>query len=142
MTSFPVDTVGICVYPDVAEAGWTLRINGQELTSAPLTDTYFSFQLTYLFTLIQQSLLVQFIVEEGAVVADDHQAGDLVMHCGPHRSVAHQEVAVAHQADGNAAAAFQCECCADGQAETRADGFATPACITSAQTNSLRVNLN
>ncbi len=68
MTAIPGDPVGISVDPDVAEAGWTVRINGQELTSAPLTDTYFRFQLPDLPAPIQQPLLVQVIAGQNTKI--------------------------------------------------------------------------
>ena len=37
------DTVGISVDLDVADAGWTPVVNGNALTSQPLTSTYFRF---------------------------------------------------------------------------------------------------
>ncbi len=39
----PGNVVGISVDPAIAEAGWTLLINGQPLTSEPLTTSYYRF---------------------------------------------------------------------------------------------------
>jgi hypothetical protein len=39
----PGQTVGISVDPVVADAGWSPRINGQNLTQSPITSTYFRF---------------------------------------------------------------------------------------------------
>lgn len=39
----PGQVVGISVDPVVADAGWSPRINGQNLTQSPITSTYFRF---------------------------------------------------------------------------------------------------
>ena len=39
----PGQVVGISVDPVVADAGWSPRINGQNLTQTPITSTYFRF---------------------------------------------------------------------------------------------------
>lgn len=39
----PGQVVGISVDPVVADAGWTPRINDQNLTQTPITSTYFRF---------------------------------------------------------------------------------------------------
>src|SRR5690348_11006500 len=55
----------------------------------------------------RDSLLMQFVVEEGAIVGDHDEQRDAVMRRGPDRGDAHEEVAVAADADGHAARAFQ-----------------------------------
>src|SRR5262249_42560896 len=45
------------------------------------------------------ALLMQLVVEERTVVADDHQQRNAVMHRGPERGRAHAEVAVAADRD-------------------------------------------
>src|SRR5215469_13259197 len=45
--------------------------------------------------LLGDALLMQLVIVEGAVVADDDQQRDTVMDCGPDRRVPHHEIAVA-----------------------------------------------
>lgn len=41
------DTVGISVDPDVAEAGWIVRVAGQPLMTQPLRESYFRFPMPF-----------------------------------------------------------------------------------------------
>src|SRR4051812_26211360 len=64
------------------------------------------------------------VVEIRAVVADDHHAWKSVVNRSPHRSVSHEEVAVAAESDDHTARAFEREPRADGDAGARADATA------------------
>lgn len=68
LTAIPGDPVGISVDPAVAESGWTVRVNGQEVTSQPLTDTYFRFMLPDLPAPIQQPLLLQIVAGQNTKI--------------------------------------------------------------------------
>src|SRR5690348_1395933 len=72
----------------------------------------------------RDSLLMQFVVEEGAIVGDHDEQRDAVMRRGPDRGDAHEEVAVAADADGHAARAFQRQRRADADAGAAADAAA------------------
>src|ERR1051326_5902107 len=65
-------------------------------------------------------LLMQLVVEIGAVVVDQHQERDAVMRGAPDRSGAHAEIAVAQHRDGVAALLGERERRADRQAGARA----------------------
>src|SRR5439155_9045648 len=56
---------------------------------------------------LRDALLVQLVVEEGTVVGDEDETGNAVVRGGPQGGRAHQEVAVAHDRDGDPAAALQ-----------------------------------
>src|SRR5207249_10431288 len=71
------------------------------------------------------ALLVQLVVEEGAVVGDENEAGNAVMCCGPERGRSHQEIAIAHDRDRKPAAVFQRKRRAHG--DTRAGTHAAAA---------------
>ena len=70
------------------------------------------------------ALLMQFVVEEGAVVGNHHQQRNAVMRRGPERGDAHQIVAVAADRDRQPAGAFQRERRADRNAGAAADAAA------------------
>src|SRR4029079_487413 len=67
------------------------------------------------------TFLMQFVVEEGAIIGDDDQQWTALMRRGPERRHAHQEIAVAADRDRKAAAAFQRQCRGDRTARTAAD---------------------
>src|SRR5882672_7428933 len=71
--------------------------------------------------LLRDALLVQLVVEEGAVVGDQDETGDAVVRRRPQRRVAHEEIAVAHDRHGQPAAAFQGKRCAHGDAGSGSD---------------------
>ena len=73
------------------------------------------------------ALLMQFVVEEGAIVGDDDQQRNAVMRRGPKRGHAHQEIAVAADRDRQPAGAFQRERRADRDAGAAADAAAAVA---------------
>ena len=70
------------------------------------------------------ALLVQFVVEERAIVGDHDQQRNAVMRRRPERGHAHQEIAVAADRDRHAAGALQRQRGADGNAGTAADAAA------------------
>src|SRR5205823_1456594 len=70
------------------------------------------------------ALLVQLVVEEGAVVADYNEQRDAVMHRGPDRGGAHEEVAVAADRDRQPPRAFERERRADRHPRSAADAAA------------------
>ena len=72
----------------------------------------------------RDALLMQFVIEERAVVGDHEQERDLVVHRGPDRGDAHQEVAVAADRDRHAAGPFQRQRRADRDAGSAADAAA------------------
>ena len=74
--------------------------------------------------LLRDTLLVQLVVEEGAVVGDENEAGNAVVRSGPERGGAHQEIAVTHDRDREPAARLQRERRAHGDAGPRADSTA------------------
>src|SRR5690242_14810282 len=55
------------------------------------------------------AFLMQFVVEERAIIGDDDEQRNAVMRRCPERRHAHQEIAVAADSDREAAAVFQCE---------------------------------
>src|SRR3954468_9775546 len=71
------------------------------------------------------ALLVQFVVEERAVVADDDEQRNAVMHRGPDRGCTHEEVAVSADGDRQASRAFERERRAYRHAGPAADAAAT-----------------
>src|SRR5262249_17270823 len=70
------------------------------------------------------TLLVQFVVEERAIVGNDDQQRNAVMRRGPNRGHTHEEIAIAAHRNGKAAAALECQCCADRDSWTAADASA------------------
>src|SRR5262245_57256818 len=70
------------------------------------------------------ALLMQLIVEERTVVADDHEERNSVMHRGPERGRAHAEVAVAADRDWQPSRALERQRGADGNAGPAADAAA------------------
>src|SRR4051794_1676363 len=72
----------------------------------------------------RDALLVQFIVEERAVVGDDDQQRNFIMRRGPHGGHAHQKIAVAAHRDGKTPRALQRERRADRNAGAAADAAA------------------
>ena len=63
----PGQTVGISVDPVVADAGWSPRINGQNLTQTPITSTYFRFTFPEFQEVAADGLLMELIAgSEGA----------------------------------------------------------------------------
>ena len=61
------------------------------------------------------------VVVERAIVGDDDQQGNAVVHRSPQRGRAHQEIAVAADADRQPAGAFERERGADRDAGTAPD---------------------
>ena len=70
------------------------------------------------------TFLVQFVIEEGAIVGNDDQQRNAVMRRGPKRSHAHEEIAIAAHRNGKAAAALERQRCADRDSWTAADATA------------------
>ena len=54
-------TVGISVDPVVADAGWSPRINGQNLTQTPITSTYFRFTFPEFQEVAEDGLLMELV---------------------------------------------------------------------------------
>ena len=70
------------------------------------------------------SFLMQFVVEERAVVGDHDQERNAVMCRRPQRGDAHQEIAIAADRDRQTAAAFERQRCADRNTGPAADAAA------------------
>lgn len=63
----PGQIVGISVDPVVADTGWFPRINGQNLTQAPITSTYFRFTFPEFQEVAADGLLMELVAgSEGA----------------------------------------------------------------------------
>lgn len=60
----PGQTVGISVDPVVADAGWSPRINGQNLTQSPITSTYFRFTFPEFQDVAEEGLLMEIVAGE------------------------------------------------------------------------------
>src|SRR5580700_5094725 len=69
-------------------------------------------------------LLVQFVVIERAIVGEHEQQRDFVMHRGPYRGDAHQEIAVAADRDRQTPGALERQRCADGDSGATANAAA------------------
>lgn len=52
------NTIGISVDPVVAEAGWTVQIDGQAIVSEPITETYYRFTFPSLTTVPADGMLL------------------------------------------------------------------------------------
>ena len=57
----PGQIVGISVDPVVADTGWFPRINGQNLTQAPITSTYFRFTFPEFQEVAADGLLMELV---------------------------------------------------------------------------------
>src|SRR5207237_5707468 len=85
----------------------------------PLADP---FVLDRAAALLRHAFLVHLVVVERAVVGDEKEARQLVMRCRPERRVAHEEVAIAHDAHHHALLALE-----PGRGAARDPGTGAPA---------------
>jgi hypothetical protein len=75
----PGRTIGISVDPEVAEAGWSVTVNGRPLNSRLITDTYYRFALSEQ-NLRRGSLQLQVI---GATSTGELTRGNWVFELAP-----------------------------------------------------------
>ena len=57
----PGQVIGISVDPVVADAGWSPRINGQNLVQSPITSTYFRFTFPEFQDVPEDGLLMEIV---------------------------------------------------------------------------------
>ncbi len=57
----PGQVIGISVDPVVADAGWSPRINGQNLVPSPITSTYFRFTFPEFQEIPQDGLIMELV---------------------------------------------------------------------------------
>ena len=61
----PGQVVGISVDPVVADTGWYPRINGQNLTQAPITSTYYRFTFPEFQQVAEDGLTMEIVAGSG-----------------------------------------------------------------------------
>lgn len=61
----PGQVVGISVDPVVADAGWSPRINGQNLTQSPITSTYYRFTFPEFQQVAEDGLTMEIVAGSG-----------------------------------------------------------------------------
>lgn len=61
ITVIPGETIGISVEPVVADAGWSIRIGGQNITPEPVTTTYFRFTFPELQPVSPEGLSLELV---------------------------------------------------------------------------------
>jgi hypothetical protein len=57
----PGQVIGISVDPVVADAGWIARVNGQNITPAPITSTYFRFTFPDLSAVPADGIMMEIV---------------------------------------------------------------------------------
>ena len=57
----PGQVIGISVDPVVADAGWSPRVNGQNLVPSPITSTYFRFTFPEFQEISDEGLLMEIV---------------------------------------------------------------------------------
>ena len=62
----PGQVIGISVDPVVADAGWSPRINGQNLAPTPITSTYFRFTFPEFQEIPQDGLIMEIVAGQDA----------------------------------------------------------------------------